>query len=275
MTGPDGRRAQATEYLDGIDAIVGALSAASAAGRTGTAWLMGGNVGALYFRNGRVVGAELEGAPWVRTMLVNSGRLTPPAWQEFAREPGEDRSRSPDALPDALGLTEPEWTALSREAIVEATFELLPPTRPDVDADMVFQPDEIPAWTGSGRPVEFTALLHEVSRRQSVLDLLAPVLTPESAVVRLADERVGPVQVSAPQWRFLSALSDRSTPRSVARRLGVSTFATTILAVQLVRLGMVGLRSASGAWRPPENLFPRSIFGAALRVADGDPTRSG
>lgn len=260
-TSDGGRHAETTEYLDGGRAIVEALGAGAAAGRTGTAWLMGGNVGALYFRNGSVVGAELEGAAWVRTMLVNSGRLTPQAWSDFAQGWAEGGAQSP-AVPEAIGLGQLEWTALSREAIAEAAFELVPPDRPEVVADMMFQPEAIPAWTGSARPMTFAGLLQELDRRQVVLDRLRSVVTPESKITRLAAERVGPVQVSAQQWRFLSALSDSATPRSVARKLGASTFATTILSVQLMRLGMVGLRDGSGAGRPPAGEFPRALFGA-------------
>ncbi|WP_214408203.1 hypothetical protein [Pseudonocardia lacus] len=246
-----------------------ALAAGAAAGRTGTAWLMGGNIGALYFRNGWVVGAELEGAAWVRTMLVNSGRLAPTAWNDFVAAWARTDGDPPTAVPDAIGLGAPEWVALGREATTEAAFELLPPNRPDVVADMVFQRDGVPPWTGSGRPIAFSWLRWEMDRRQSVLDLLQAVVTPESPIARLADERVGPVQVSAQQWRFLAALSDGATPRSVARRLGASTFATTILAAQLMRLGMVGRRSGAGAWRPPPEAFPRSLFGAALPAVGG------
>ncbi|MCO1658664.1 hypothetical protein [Pseudonocardia humida] len=264
-----------TEYLEGGRAIVEALAAAAGAGRTGTAWLMGGNVGSLYFRNGLVVGAELEGAAWVRTMLVNSGRLSPEAWHDFARDGPGGRPEPPPPMPDAVGLGAAEWAVLSREAIVEAAFELLPPSRPEVAADMVFQPDDIPAWTASGDPVEFVWLRREMDRRQSVLDRLRAVVTPESTIARMPAERIGPVQVSAPQWRLLSALSDGATPRSVARRLGAGVFATTILTVQLMRLGMVGRRDRSGVWQPPAQAFPRALFGVAPAAAGGAATPRG
>jgi hypothetical protein len=266
-----GRAGGTTEYLDGGRAIVEALAAGAAAGRTGTAWLMGGNIGALYFRNGSVVGAELEGSAWVATMLVNSGRLTPRAWQDFAGGWAAGAPRAPAAIPDALGLTEPEWIALGREAVIEAAFELLPPDRPEVVADMVFQPDGIPGWTGSGRPLAFDALSREMARRQVVLDRLRPVLTPESVIVRVAAEDIGRVQVTAQQWRLLAALSDGATPRSVARGLGASTFATTIVAAGLMRLGMVGRRDRSGTWRPAAAEFPRALFGGA---SDAEPGRA-
>jgi len=264
-----GRSAGTTEYLDGVRAIVEALAAGAAAGRTGTAWLMGGNVGSLYFRNGSVVGAELEGSPWVRTMLVNSGRLTPGAWQDFAEGWSAGAPQPPTTIPDAAGLTESEWFVLCREAVVEAAFELLPPGRPEVVADMVFQPDGIPGWTGSGRPMAFDRLRWEMARRQTVLNRLRSVLTPESRIARMPAERIGRVQVTAQQWRFLAALTDGATPRSVARALGASTFATTIVAVGLMRLGMVGRHDRSGTWRPAAEEFPRALFGGAPGAVPG------
>jgi hypothetical protein len=275
VTGLDagpGRRADGTEYREGGPAILAALGAAAAAGRTGTAWLMGGNIGALHFRDGRVVGAELEGAPWVRTLLVNSGRLTPAAWEEFVRAWARAGPEPGPAIPAATGPGPLEWALLTREATVEAAFELLPPNRPEVLADMVFRPDAIPAWTGAAEPVEFAALQIELSRRQCVLERLRPFVAPDSALVRTGSGWAGPIQVSAPQWRLLSAVSDGSTPRSLARGLGVGVLATTLRAAQLVRLGLIAVGNGAGSSPPAPGAFPATLFSAAAtdrRTAPG------
>jgi hypothetical protein len=232
-------RSDPTEYLEGGPAILAALAAVTAAERTGTAWLMGGSAGALHFRNGRVVGAELDGSPVVRTLLVASGRLTPQDWDDFARSWSGAGPQPPPVTPAARGTSILEWAALAVEATVEAAAELLPTNRDGELTDMVFQPDAVPGWTGSARPVELSWLRREIDRRQSVLDRLRPVLTPDTPLARASPEWAGPVQVSAQQWRVLTALPDGATARSVARGIGAGTFATTLVVRSLVRLGMV------------------------------------
>jgi hypothetical protein len=249
-----------TEYLDGAGAILAALDAAAAAGRTGPAWLMGGNTGALHFREGRVAGAELEGSAWCRTLLLASGRLSAGEWDEFERAWSRPPAEPRPGAPPARGMSILEWSALALEGTVEAAFELLPAGRGESTGDMVFQPDRIPGWTGSGRTVSLSWLRREIARRHSVLDRLQPVLTPDSVLVRASSEWVGPVQVSAQQWRVLSALQDGSTARSVGRRIGLGTFATTVAARTLVQLGMITTSDPAGGQRPARPVFSRTLF---------------
>jgi hypothetical protein len=249
-----------TEYLDGARAILAALDAAAAAARTGTAWLMGRDVGALYFREGRVVGAELEGSAWCRTLLVASGRLSAGEWDEFERAWSRPPAEPRPGAPPARGMSILEWSALALEGTVEAAFELLPAGRGEDTGDMVFQPDRIPGWTGSGRSVSLSWLRSEIARRHSVLDRLGPVLTPDSVLVRASSEWLGPVQVSALQWRVLSALADGSTARAVGRRIGLGTFATTVAVRTMVQLGMITTPDAAGGQRPPGSAFSRTLF---------------
>jgi hypothetical protein len=249
-----------TEYLEGGGAILAALDAAAAAERTGTAWLMGRNVGALYFRGGRVVGAELEGSAWCRTLLVASGRLSAGEWDEFERAWSRPPAEPRPGAPPARGMSILEWSALALAGTAEAAFELLPASRDDGVGDMVFQPDRIPAWTGSGRTVTLSWLRREIARRQSVLDRLAHILTPDSVLVRASPEWLGPVQVSAEQWRVLTALTDGSTARSVGRRIGLGTFATTLAARTLLRLGMITTPDRGDRQPPARPAISRTLF---------------
>jgi hypothetical protein len=249
-----------TQYLEGGGAILAALDAAAAAERTGTAWLMGRNVGALYFRGGRVVGAELEGSAWCRTLLLASGRLSADEWDEFERAWSRPPAEPRPGAPPADGMSILEWSALALAGTVEAAFELLPAGPGDRVGDMVFQPDRIPAWTGSGRTVALSWLRREIARRQSVLERLRPILTPDSVLLRASPEWLGPVQVSAQQWRVLSALSDGSTARSVGRRIGLGTFATTVAARTLLRLGMITTPDSGDRPRHARGAFSRTLF---------------
>jgi hypothetical protein len=242
-------------YLEGGRAILAALDAASAAERTGTAWLMGQNAGALHFRGGRVVGAELAGRAWCAALLVASGRLTTGEWDEFERSWSRPPAEPRPGAPPARGMGILEWSAVALGGTVDAAFELLPTSRDEIAGDMVFQADRIPAWTGSVRGVGLSWLRREIDRRQSVLDRLRGIVTPDSALARAAPEWAGPVQVSAQQWRVMSAVSDGSTARSIGRRIGLGTFATTVAVRALMMLGMIAVPDA-----PVGSAFSRTLF---------------
>jgi hypothetical protein len=251
-------------YPEGGAAVLTALDAAAAAGRTGTAWLTGHTVGALYFRGGRVVGAELDGSAWCRTQLVAAGRMVPGEWDQFERAWSRPPAEPRPGAPPARGMSILEWSALALAGTVEAAFELLPGSRDGAIGDMVFQPDRIPAWTGSGRAVELSWLRREIDRRQAVLERLRPVLTPDSALVRVNAQRLGPVQVSAQQWRVLSVLPDSSTARSAGRRTGLGTFAATLVARTLIGLGMVAVLDPGDGRHPGGAQPSRTLFMDAL-----------
>jgi hypothetical protein len=195
---------------------------------------------------------------------VASGRLSPEGWQDFT---DSWRKNAPDAgaaIPEATGLTVLEWAGISLSATVEAAHELLPPGPGDGVADMVFQPDAIPAWIGSAAPVEFGWLHGELARRQSVLDRLRPILTADTTILRSAPELPAAVQVSAQQWRALAAVGEGTTARSLSRAIGIGTFAATVLAATLIRLGMVTTRHPENhRERLPELLVP-TLFSDAV-----------
>jgi hypothetical protein len=242
-----------------------ALAPVAAAGRTGAA-RFGGNGGALHFRNGRVVGAELIGSPLCQTMLVASGRLTPAAWAEFADAWSRVGPARPPMVPPATGLGSLEWAALSLEAILEAAFELLSPGSGSAPVDLVFHAGGVPGWTGSGSSVTVEALSAEIARRQSVLDRLRPVVTPDSAVERACPDWLAPVQVTAGQWRVLAAIGAGGTARSIAAELGCGVFATTLAVRTLMTLGMVTTRPAPAAGERFTATFPATLFSDAVLI---------
>lgn len=236
--------ALASEHQQGGRAVLAALDALAAARRTGTAWLTGERaVGALYFRNGRVVGAELGGSPTAAARLMASGRLTERDWEEFADACDVTRPQPVQAVPVAAGLDRAEWVAISLDAVLDAAAELLPAASGhDVRnsrGDLVLQPDSVPGWTVTGCSVAFPDLQEELRRRQSVLERLQSTITSDSVVRRIAGGWSGPMQISARQWRVLRAVGTGSTPREIAGRLGTGVFATTVLVRGLIDLGML------------------------------------
>lgn len=256
-----------TPFGEGGRAVLAALDAAAAAGRTASAWLMGAAAGALHSRNGRVVGAELDGSAVVATLRLGSGRLTPGEWDDFARGWSGSGPEPPPAVPPARGMGILEWTALTLDATVEGAAELLPAGRGDLDSGPVSQAGAVPGRTDSGRPVDFSRLRREIDRRQSVLALLRPVLTPDSPLARACPQWAGPLQVSAQPWWVLGALADGATARSAARRIGAGMFATTLVVRSLLRRGMVTTTDAATDQQRARRAFPRTLFMDAVRAA--------
>lgn len=252
---------------------IAALARVAASGRTGTARL-GGNGGALHFRNGHVVGAELAGSPFCATLLVASGRLTPAAWSEFANAWSRAGPAPRPTVPPVSGLGSLEWAALSLEAIVDAAFELLSAGSVSAPTDLAFHPGDVPGWTGSGNSVAFARLAREITRRQSVLDRLRPALTPDTAVEPACPDWLAPVQVSAQQWRVLAALGGGATARSLAAELGYGVFATTLVVHTLMTMGMVTTRPPQGIDERlpvplPATLFSDVVSAVAVLSAGG------
>jgi hypothetical protein len=257
----------AAQYQEGGRAIVAALDALAAGRRTATARLTGagvGAVGALYFRNGRAVGAELGGSPPCAARLIAAGRLTPGEWDEFAEACAVTGPQPAPVVPPAAGLGPAEWAAICVDALLDAAAELLPAASgrdsPNTGGDLVLQPGDVPGWTVSGRPVVFRELRDELRRRQSVLDRLRPIVTPDSVLRRIAADWVDPVQISARQWRVLRTVGTGASPREVAERSGSGVFATTVLVCDLIRLGML----ATDAGPADPGAVPRVLLSADL-----------
>lgn len=257
--------AVASEHQQGGRAVLAALDALAAARRTGTAWLTGERaVGALYFRNGRVVGAELGGSPAAAARLMASGRLTEGDWTEFADACAVTRPQPVHAFPSAAGLDRAEWLAIGLDAVLEAAAELLP-TASGQDVlnsrgDLVLQPDSVPGWTVTGCSVAFLDVQEELRRRQSVLERLKPTITPDSVVRRIAGRWSGAVQISARQWRVLRAAGTGSVPREIAAQLGAGVFATTVAVRGLIDLGMLATDGDGDA----QDAFPITLHGDAV-----------
>jgi hypothetical protein len=112
------------------------------------------------------------------------------------------------------------------------------------------------------RPIRVDVLLTEVERRHHVLRQLAGVVTADTRVARSASPGWSRLQVSRPQWALLAGIGDGMTPRSLARELGRSVFATTIEVYRLIALGLLAVpgNPAAGAARPGEVMsFTRAI----------------
>ena len=189
------------------------------AGRTGSLHLSGDSGGVIYVSEGDIVAAD--------------SRRTP----SLADRTGTEKT----------GSFERSW--LATEATIDAAMELMS-ARP---RHVRFREPEEEAGpdlpSSPGMPL--TALMTEVTRRHNLLEQIAAVLTPDTAVARNLRLRSRAVHVSDGQWAILLQLGQPVTPRALALGLGQSVFGMTIEIYRMVIMGLVSVVDASARAADP------------------------
>jgi hypothetical protein len=189
------------------------------AGRTGALHLSGDSGGVIYISEGDIVAAD--------------SRRTP----SLADRIGEDKA----------GSFERSW--LAAEATVDAVMELMSARPRHVRFREPEEEEGSDLPGSSGMPL--TALMAEVTRRHNLLEQIAAVLTPDSAVARNLRLQSRAVHVSDGQWAILLQLGQPVTPRALALGLGQSVFGTTIEVYRMVIMDLVSVVDASARAADP------------------------
>lgn len=180
------------------------------AGQTGSLHLSGDSGGVIYVSEGDIVAA--------------GSRRTPSLADRIGKEKAGSLARG--------------W--LATEATIDAAMELMSARPRHV---RFAEPEEEPDLPGiPGLPL--TALLAEVTRRHKLLEQIAAVLTPDTAVARNLRLRSRAVHVSDGQWAILLQLGQPVTPRALALGLGQSVFGMTIEVYRMVIMGLVSVVDA-------------------------------
>jgi len=195
------------------------------AGRTGSLHLSGDSGGVIYVSEGAIVAADSRRTPSLADR-IGTGKTG-----SFGRR----------------------W--LATEAIIDAAMELMS-ARP---RHVRFREPEEEAGPdlpgGPGMPL--TALMAEVTRRHNLLEQIAAVLTPDTAVARNLRLRSRAVHVSDGQWAILLQLGQPVTPRALALGLGQSVFGTTIEVYRMVIMDLVSVIDASARAADPARAASR------------------
>lgn len=195
------------------------------AGRTGALHLSGDSGGVIYVSEGDIVAAD--------------SRRTP----SLADRIGADKT----------GSFERSW--LATEATIDAVMELMSGRPRHVRFREPGEEAGSDLPESSGMPL--TALMAEVTRRHNLLEQIAAVLTPDSAVARNLRLRSRAVHVSDGQWAILLQLGQPVTPRALALGLGQSVFGTTIEVYRMVIMGLVSVVDASARAADPARAASR------------------
>lgn len=193
-------------------------------GRTGVLHMSGELGGHIHLAEGAVVAADCRGTPDLGTRLA---RAADHPYQGLLRSVWGD------------------W--LAAETIIDAAVELLS----GKPGHARFRASEPPASSLGG--LSAAAMLAEVSRRQRILQQLAVLLSPDTAVRRNLHLGSGAVHVSAAQWTLLMHAADSITPRDLALELGQSVFGTAVEIFHLVSLGLLSIADRPGPQAHPDN----------------------
>jgi hypothetical protein len=189
------------------------------AGRTGSLHLSGDSGGVIYVSEGAIVAADSRRTPSL------ADRIGTEKTGSFGRR----------------------W--LTTEAIIDAAMELMSARPRHVrfrDPEEEAGP-ELPGGPG----IPLTALMAEVTRRHNLLEQIAAVLTPDTAVARNLRLRSRAVHVSDGQWAILLQLGQPVTPRSLALGLGQSVFGMTIEVYRMMIMDLVSVVDASARAADP------------------------
>lgn len=188
-------------------------------GQTGSLHLSGDSGGVIYVSEGDIVAAD--------------SRRTPSLADRIGTEKASSLARG--------------W--LATEATIDAAMELMSARPRHV---RFTEPEEEPEPELPGIPgMPLTALMAEVTRRHNLLEQIAAVLTPDTAVARNLRLRSRAVHVSDGQWAILLQLGQPVTPRALALGLGQSVFGMTIEVYRMVIMDLVSVVDASARTADP------------------------
>jgi hypothetical protein len=181
------------------------------AARTGSLDLSGDSGGVIYVSAGDIVAADSQRTPSLA-------------------------ARTKTRTGEASSL---EWTWLATEATVDAAMDLMS-VRPRHVRFIEPGGDAGPGIPAFPR-MPLATLMAEVTRRHRLLEQVAAVLTPDTAVARNLRLRSRAVHLSDRQWALLTQLGQPGSPRDLALELGQSVFGTTIEVYRMVVMDLVSV----------------------------------
>ena len=234
----------------------------AATGSTGMLPMSGHDDGAIFFRDGQVVCAESNRTRTpLRRDVGNVGLaalgLAPVQARPLSTSTGLAVVATLDRVVGMLALTEPTIDAITELLSSESRYAK-------------FRQSDAPPAAAQTGPMSIELVLTEVERRRQVLRQLAPVVSPDTPIVRQALHDSPSFQVSSSQWALLVRVGDGTTPRTLALGLSRSVFGTTIEVYRLLALGMLvvpghaaAITSGQPAPRPAEVMsFIRALADA-------------
>ena len=226
----------------------------------------------LYFKEGRLIQAAVDGQDARLTdVMVKVGKLMPDQAKAV-------RARSKVDTDKELGLLMIQDGMLNQNDIVQGIKNYLLETVYQLFTWRVgafrFEPNELPPEERITVAVNLDHLIIEGSRRMAEWERLRDELPDLDVPLRFADRpdaNVKSISLSAEQWKVVSFINARNTIRQIANFLKVDDFQIRRIVYGLQTAGLVDVMAAAGAaGRPPTPIVPTQPVGRGvlLRVID-------
>ncbi|MEO3857080.1 helix-turn-helix domain-containing protein [Acrocarpospora sp. B8E8] len=241
------------------DSIEATLTSLAGDGATGA--LRAGRAGTIYLHEGRVCLVECQGTPSVEELLTTSGRISANGVRTTRQAAAGDGG---DMLVRRGVLTRGELQLCVLGATLDASFFLFGMAGPKLrfkDGDR--------HWLGTYWYFDVPALLLECRRRRARLDRAWPSAELDGKPVRPV-RRIGSkhVVVSSAQWEILLAADGESTPAELAKKIGLSAYATLVAVRELAAADLL-VRPEPATKPEPKPELPRRTDRSGLRPGLG------
>ncbi|GAA0392252.1 hypothetical protein Acor_17530 [Acrocarpospora corrugata] len=237
-------------------------------GATGA--LRAGRAGTIYLHEGRVSHVECAGTPSVEELLTASGRISANGVRTTRQAAVGDGG---DVLVRRGVLTRGELQLCVLGATLDASFFLFGVAGPKLrfkDGDR--------HWLGTHWYFDVPALFQECRRRRARLDRAWPSAELDTRPVRPV-RRIGSrhVALSGPQWEILLAADGESAPAELAKKIGLSAYATLVAVRELAAADLLikpePPPSEAEPEPEPEQVLPRRTDRSGLRPGLGPDGR--
>lgn len=193
----------------------------------------------LYFKEGKVIHASLNGDGDLASLLIKTGRLPENRVQALVRQLGTTDDKE-------LGLRLINAGYVSRNDILRAvrkhTLDVVMMALTWEDGEFQFEPNKPPPTGRIVVPINLDSIVREGDQRQQELATLREELPDLNVSLRFTENPttdLSRINLSRDEWRVISFINPRNTVAQIARYSGLDEFQIRRIVLKLLRNGLV------------------------------------
>ena len=193
----------------------------------------------LYFKEGKVIHASLNGDGDLASLLLKSGRIQESKLQALVRQLGTSDDKE-------LGLRLINAGYVSRSDILRAvrkhTLDVVLTALTWEDGDFQFELNKPPPRGRIVVPINLDSIVREGDQRQKELVELQEELPDLNVSVRFTENPgtdLSNIKLSRDEWRVISFINPRNTLAQIARYSGLDEFQIRRIVLKLMQNGLV------------------------------------
>ncbi len=193
----------------------------------------------LYFKEGKVIHASLNGDGDLASLLLKSGRIQESKLQALVRQLGTSDDKE-------LGLRLINAGYVSRSDILRAvrkhTLDVVLTALTWEDGDFQFELNKPPPPGRIVVPINLDSIVREGDQRQKEFVTLREELPDLNVSVRFTENPgtdLSNIKLSRDEWRVISFINPRNTLAQIARYSGLDEFQIRRIVLKLMQNGLV------------------------------------